>query len=366
MTAAASDPELPRDPIPVCVLTGFLGSGKTTVLRHLLAHPAMEETAVVVNEFGEVGLDHHLLESGSEDTVLLNSGCLCCTVRNDLVQTLRMLFKRRARREVPAFRRVVIETTGLADPAPILHTLMTDPILAEWFRLDGVIATVDAVAGGAALERHAESVKQAAVADRLLLTKPDLATPAAREALRMRLRALNPAAPLQEVLNGAVEPAALFNAGLYDPETKSPDVRRWLKAEAYAAAQPAGQEHGHGHDVNRHGDGIRAFSWSCDRPLDWDRFNTWIDMAIAAYGANLLRVKGLLDVAGSARPLVIHGVQHVFHPPVALDAWPDAERRTRLVFITRDLDPAEFARTLAAFAEETPAETVVGDAPAVS
>jgi len=367
MTAAASDPELPRDPIPVCVLTGFLGSGKTTVLRHLLAHPAMEETAVVVNEFGEVGLDHHLLESGSEDTVLLNSGCLCCTVRNDLVQTLRMLFKRRARREVPAFRRVVIETTGLADPAPILHTLMTDPVLAEWFRLDGVIATVDAVAGAATLDRHPESVKQAAVADRLLLTKPDLAAAALRDSLAARLRDLNPAAALLDVLNGAVEPAALFNAGLYDPETKSADVRRWLKAEAYAAAGAAhgqgrshGHEHGHGHDVNRHGDGIRAFSLRYDRPLDWDRFNDWIDMVIAAYGANLLRVKGLLDVAGSDRPLVIHGVQHVFHAPVALDAWPDAERGTRLVFITRDLDPAAFARTLAAFNEDAAAPTAAG------
>jgi G3E family GTPase len=368
VSGSANDPDLPREPIAVCVLTGFLGSGKTTVLRHLLRHPDMEETAVVVNEFGEVGLDHHLLESGREDTVLLNSGCLCCTVRNDLVQTLRVLFKRRARREVPPFRRVAIETTGLADPAPILHTLMTDPILAEWFRLDGVITTVDAVAGAATLDRHAESVKQAAVADRLLLTKSDLAAPAARAALEARLRALNPAAPILAVRNGTVAPADLFNAGLYDPDKKSPDVCRWLKAEAYAGttaqADREGEErsHGHAHDVNRHGDGIRAFSLSYERALDWDRFNAWIDMVIAAYGANLLRVKGLLDVAGSARPLVIHGVQHVFHPPVALESWPDGERRTRLVFITRDLDPAEFARTLAAFNEEGPIGESVGAA----
>jgi len=336
MTDAAGGPELPRDPIPVSVLTGFLGSGKTTVLRHLLRHPAMEETAVVVNEFGEVGLDHHLLESG---------------------------------REVPAFRRVVIETTGLADPAPILHTLMTDPVLAEWFRLDGVIATVDAAGGSATFDRHAESVKQAAVADRLLLTKPDLVVPAARASLTARLRALNPAAPIQEVLDGAVEPTALFNAGLYDPETKSPDVRRWLKAEAYIAAKAHGdaRDHHHGHDVNRHGDGVRAFSLNSGRPVDWERFNAWIDMIIAAYGANLLRVKGLLDVTGSARPLVIHGVQHVFHPPVALDAWPEGARGTRLVFITRDLDPAEFARTLAAFNDEdATADRAVQDAAAGS
>jgi G3E family GTPase len=325
----------------------------------------MEETAVVVNEFGEVGLDHHLLESGREDSVLLNNGCLCCTVRNDLVRTLRVLFKRRARREVPAFRRVAIETTGLADPAPILHTLMTDPILAERFRLDGVIATVDAVAGAATLDRHAESVKQAAVADRLLLTKTDLAAPDLRDALKKRLRALNPAAPIREVLNGTVEPAALFDAGLYNPETKTADVRRWLKAEAYAAAgdlRDGGHDHSRAHDVNRHGDGIRAFSLRYDRPLDWDRFNAWIDMVIAAYGANLLRVKGLLDVAGSARPLAIHGVQHVFHPPVALDAWPEGMRGTRLVFITRDLDPAAFARTLAAFNEDGPGDGSTRDA----
>jgi G3E family GTPase len=203
------------------------------------------------------------------------------------------------------------------------------------------------------------------VADRLLLTKSDLVAPAARAALEARLRALNPAAPILAVRNGAVAPADLFKAGLYDPDKKSPDVRRWLKAEAYAGATAQadreGEErsHGHAHDVNRHGDGIRAFSLSYERALDWDRFNAWIDMVIAAYGANLLRVKGLLDVAGSARPLVIHGVQHVFHPPVALESWPDGERRTRLVFITRDLDPAEFARSLAAFNEEGP----VGETP---
>ncbi len=174
MTADAGELELPGEPIPVAVLTGFLGSGKTTLLNHLLAHPDMGETAVIVNEFGEIGLDHLLIESAGEDTVLLNSGCLCCTVRGDLIETMRRLFKRRARREVPAFTRLAVETTGLADPAPILHTLMSDPLLVNWFRLDAVIATVDAAAGRATLDAHGESVKQAAVADRLLLTKTDL------------------------------------------------------------------------------------------------------------------------------------------------------------------------------------------------
>ncbi len=349
----AADLDLPDEALPVSILTGFLGSGKTTVLRHLLVQPAMEETAVIVNEFGEIGLDHMLVESGNEDTVLLNSGCLCCTVRNDLVQTLRGLFKRRARRQVPAFRRVVIETTGLADPAPVLHTLMTDPLLAHWFRLDGIVTTVDAVNGGATLGAHPESVKQAAVADRLLLTKADIAAPGQAETLEARLRALNPAAPILRVAQGAVEPATLFNAGLFDPETKHPDVVRWLKAEAYETAREHEHDHKHdhehGHDVNRHGDGIRAFCLRREAPLDWAQFNDWVETLITLYGVDLLRIKGVLNVAGMDTPLVVHGVQHVFHPPVALEAWPDDARDSRLVFITRGLDPGTFEQSLAAF-----------------
>ncbi|MEE8498956.1 MAG: GTP-binding protein [Kiloniellales bacterium] len=350
----AEDLDLPEAPIPVSVLTGFLGSGKTTVLNRLLAHPDTGETAVIVNEFGEIGLDHLLFESSGEDTVLLNSGCLCCTVRGDLIETMRRLFKRRARREVPAFQRLAVETTGLADPAPILHTLMTDPLLVNWFRLDGVIATVDAAAGAQTLDAHQESVKQAAVADRLLLTKTDLAEEAATERLRTRLRALNPAARILTVQHGAVEPAALFNAGLYDAETKSPDVRRWLRAEAYAEGHGHGHAQGHGHDVNRHDDRVRAFCLDYERPLDWDNFNAWIEMLITFYGADILRIKGLLDVEGQDRPMVIHGVQHIFHPPVLLEAWPDEDRRSRLVFITRGLDKAMFERTLKAFNEQGP------------
>ncbi len=221
-----ADLAIPDEPLPVSVLTGFLGSGKTTLLRHLLGHPAMEETAVIINEFGEIGLDHLLVEKADEDTVLRNSGCLCCSVRGDLIDTLRNLFKRRVRREVPAFRRLVIETTGLADPAPILHTLMNDPLLVTRFRLDGVLATVDAVTGGATLDQHEEALKQAAVADRLLITKIDLAEDTAVATLEARLGALNPAAPRHRVAHGEIEPACLFNVGLYDPESKSLDVRR--------------------------------------------------------------------------------------------------------------------------------------------
>ncbi len=344
--SAEPDLDIPEDALPVSVLTGFLGSGKTTVLSHLLGHPEMDETAVIVNEFGEIGLDHLLVEKVDEDTLLLNSGCLCCSVRGDLVDGMRKLFKQRVRRQVPPFTRLVIETTGLADPAPILQTLMTDPLLVSRFRLDGVITTVDAVNGGDALARQPESRKQVAVADRLLLTKLDIADGQALAALRAELSALNPAAPIHEVAHGEIAPNRLFNAGLYNPESKSLDVQAWLKAEAYH------DPHGHAHDVNRHGESIRAFCLTYERPLNWDRLNAWIEMLITLYGGGILRIKGILNVAEFDRPLVIHGVQHVFHPPVQLEAWPDADRRSRLVFITRDLDPEMFEHTLKAFNDD--------------
>ncbi len=350
----SDDLAIPEGPLSVAVITGFLGSGKTTLLRHLLQHPEMGETAVIVNEFGEIGLDHVLVASAKEDLVLMNSGCLCCTIRGDLVNTIRDLYKRRVRREVPPFERLVIETTGLADPAPILHTLMSDPLVVERFRLDSVITTVDALAGPASLDRHEESRRQAAVADRLLITKTDLAEADALDSLESRLAALNPAASRQRIVRGAVEPAAIFNAGLYDPQSKSADVRRWLKAEAYGGGE--GHEHDHDHhhegpdhDVNRHDESIRAFCLTYDRPLDWDRFCSWIDMLVSLYGRDILRIKGLLNVAGQDRPVVIHGVQHVFHPPVELEAWPDQDRRSQLVFIVKDLSPKVFEETLSAF-----------------
>lgn len=356
------DLDIPEEPLAVSVLTGFLGSGKTTLLRHLLAHPAMEETAVIVNEFGEIGLDHLLVEKATEDTVLLNSGCLCCTIRGDLVDGMRDLYKRRAKREVPPFKRLVIETTGLADPAPILQTLMTDPLLSNRFRLDGVVTTVDAVNGDATLDSQMESVKQAAVADRILVTKSDLAEETVRHSLEARLRSLNPAAPIHETVEGVIDPALLFNAGLYNPEKKSPDVQAWLKAESYKEGHNGhehdGHGHGHGHDhhhhdVNRHDESIRAFCLTYDKPLDWDRFNSWVEMLITLYGGNILRIKGMLNVDGIDQPIVIHGVQHVFHPPVRLADWPDESRDSRIVFIVRDLKPEMFEHTLKAFNEDS-------------
>ncbi len=372
-------PDLPVERLPVSLLTGFLGSGKTTLLKHLLGHPGMADTAVIINEFGEVGLDHLLVEATADRPVLLDSGCLCCTVRGDLIDTLRRLFKQRAKGEIPAFRRVVIESTGLADPAPILHTLMSDPLVADRFRLDGVIATVDAVNAMDQLDRQPESVKQAAVADRLVLTKTDLADKAALAGLRQRLRTLNPAAPMIEAHQGAVEPSALLGAGLFQAADKIPDVAAWLRAEAYETPAQAhghggqdhgGQDHGgqdhrhhdddghandghtgddhaghdhadHNHgalDRNRHDDRIRAFAITYDRPLDWPRFASWIEGLIATHGDKLLRIKGVLEVEGLAEPVAIHGVQHLFHPPASLPGWPAGPRRSQLVFILRDLE----------------------------
>src|ERR1700732_3871710 len=232
----------PSSLIPVTLLTGFLGSGKTTVLNHVLKQAGMAVTAVVVNEFCEIGLDHLLVERSSEDVVLLNSGCLCCTVRSDIVDTLTNLFVDRVKGKIPFFTRVAIETTGLADPAPILHTLMTEPIVAARYMLDGVVTTVDAVNGSGTLDRQPEAVKQAAVADRLLLTKTDLTEAAARQEIEARLQALNPSASIVWVAQGAVDPALLFNLGFFDPATKSVDVRRWLRGEALGS----GHEHEHG------------------------------------------------------------------------------------------------------------------------
>lgn len=340
--------------IPVTLLTGFLGSGKTTVLNHLLHRPELSDTAVIINEFGEIGIDHLLVEEVSENLRVLNSGCLCCTVRGDLVDTLQELDARRTRGEVPAFSRVVIETTGLADPAPVLHTLMVDPEVVCRYRLDGVVTTVDAVNGEVTLDRHFEAVKQAAVADCLLLTKTDLVATGAIGALTTRLRALNPTARMQCVVDGKVVPGDVLGVEQYDPLLKSADVRAWLAHEGRGGGHHHHGRHHH-HDVNRHDDHIRAHCIVLDEPVEEAAFAHWLDLMASMRGEKLLRVKGLVQVAERPyEPLVVHGVQHVFHPPRRLPAWPSADHRTRLVFITRDIEYAEIARTFQKFAGVRP------------
>ena len=342
--------------IPITLLTGFLGAGKTTLLNSLLRHPELTDTAVLINEFGEVGIDHLLVETPRDEVVLLNAGCLCCTVRGELAESLHTLFLRRAHGEAPFFRRVIIETTGLADPAPILHTLTADPLVAARYRLDGVVTVVDAANGEATLDAQPEAVKQAAVADRLVLTKSDVASPAQISALRERLRHLNPGALLVIADNGATNPKLLLELGPFRPDAKIGSVLNWLNEIAFADARASandhhkGHHHHHQHDRNRHDARIQAFCLSFDQPLHWNGIGMFLEMLIGTRGDSLLRLKGLLNIAGQDRPLVIHGVQHVFHEPIQLREWPPGDdRRSRLVFITRDLDRSIIEGGIASF-----------------
>ena len=336
---------------PVSLITGFLGSGKTTLLNRLLQHPGMADSAVIINEFGEIGLDHLLVAALDGEIAVMANGCICCTVRSDLEETLRMLLARRDSREIPHFSRVLIETTGLADPAPIVQLLLNNPLVSHFVRLDAVVTTVDAANAMMQLDEHSEAVKQVAIADRLLVTKGDLVSAAEVAALERRLRALNPAAPIEAVAHGAVDPARLFGAALFDPAAKTADVRRWLNEAAYEGHHHGHHDHDHAHHAHSHHDSrIKAFCMVFEAPLEWMDVNRWLAALRQERGADLLRVKGILHLADEAMPVVIHGVHHIFHPPVVLPAWPDADRRSRIVFITRDLDRATLE---AAFAQGT-------------
>ncbi len=322
----------PRGPrLPVTVVTGFLGSGKTTLIRALLDKPEGAGTAVVVNEYGEIGIDHALLRSSSDVTVLLGNGCLCCNVRTDLQETLRELFADRARGAVPSFERVVIETSGLADPGPVLQTFATDRALGREFHLQALICVVDAVTGMANLEEMPEARRQAALADRVVVSKSDLAGPGAAERLIAQIAALNPA-PIGIARNGEIEPSFLLD----EPEAP----RRSFDLGA------AGHSHG-----------LASFSLVFDEPLSWPAFEQAMMVLTALPGPDLLRVKGLVAVAECRGPVVVHFVQHVAHPPIELEDWPDEDRRSRLVFITRGLARAAVTELFAGVAAVAASET---------
>jgi G3E family GTPase len=351
----------PPTSIPLTLLTGFLGAGKTTLLNRLLKEPALADTLVIVNEFGEIGLDHLLIQGVEENMILLASGCLCCTIRDDLIITLEDLLRRLDNGRIAPFKRVVIETTGLADPAPILNVLINHPYLAMRFRLDGVVTLVDAVNSMATLDAHEEARKQVIAADRIVLTKADLLdAPEAAEPLRQRLAALNPGIRL---LSPDAAAGALVGAGLYDMSERPEALREWLALEAL---EGAGHEHHHHehhhhghdhenahrhhHDVNRHDESIRAFALTAEAPINLATFELFWTLLRSTHGAKLLRLKGLVALSENpGQPLLVHAVQQILHPPLLLDAWPDADRRSRLVLIVKDLDETIVQRLWAAF-----------------
>ena len=344
MEALAEPAALGRDPlagrIPVSVVTGFLGSGKTTLINRLLKRPDMNRVAVIINEFGEQGIDNDLVQVSSEQMMLLNNGCLCCVLRGDLQETLRELFIKRRNGEVIDFDRVIIETTGLADPAPVMQTLMTDTLLQAQYRLDCVVSLVDAVNGIEQLATLSEPVKQVALADRLVVTKSDLATDEQMANLESRLREFNPQAPLRIAINGEIDLAFLIDVGLRDTHSRLEDVERWM-----------GEDAGRGH---RHDTTIQSFCLRFDQPFSWAAFSQCMEVLTALRGSDLLRVKGLVNVESHAGPLVVQGVQHLFHPPVELESWPSADRQSRLVFITRGIPRKTIADLFSAIGAVAP------------
>ena len=358
--------------IPMTVLTGFLGSGKTTLLKRLLKDPAMAGTAIIINEFGEVGIDDALVESSSDDTVLLPSGCVCCAVRGELVEALEKLHTKSLWGDIPQIRRVVLETSGLADPTPIVHTLMTEERVYRIYQLDAVVTTIDGEHGLSQLDAHFEPAKQIAIADRIIVTKTDRADPALVDRLEARARALNPAAKIARAVKGDISAAELIGLGAHEPAITGADPAKWLSADHYAPSAPPPTEHTHsptcepdcGHDHHGHGHalaaahshahdcadaacahpqhvghlhGITSFCLTFAQPLDGGEVSNALQLLAQLYGEKLLRLKGILDIEGQPNPFVVHGVQHIFYPPDTLAAWPGPDRRSKLVFITKDL-----------------------------
>ena len=323
-------------PKPVTVITGFLGSGKTTLLSALLKKKEMKNVAVIINEFGEVGLDHALVERSDENIVELQNGCICCTIQGDLQKTMLDLIDKMSKGDISYFDKVIIETTGLADPVPIIHTLISSMDLQRIYTLDGVITVVDATNGEKTLDLQPEAVKQAALAERIIISKIDLIEKEKELSLETRLRAINPSIKIIKSSFGNVSISDLIDLGAYDPFSKSRDVKEWLAAESMDTHHDHDHDHHHV-NVNRHDENIEAFSMTSDKPINMMAFGLFKDLLMAQMGPDLLRLKGIINIEGKDRPAVIHGVQHIFHPVHWLEKWPDGERQTKLVFITRNV-----------------------------
>jgi len=374
-----------QDRIPVSIITGFLGAGKSTLLNRMLRDPAAKDIAVIINEFGEVGIDNLLVEASGDSMIELSNGCLCCTVRGELVDTLASMMDAIQTGRAKPITRVVIETTGLADPAPVMQSVMGNPVIAQNFELEGVVTVVDAVNGLSTLGAHPEAVKQVAVADRLIVSKQTLADAGQLSALRARLASLNPRAPVSDGDDASVSSLSMLANGLYDPSSKIADVDRWLRDEIAADQHDhhhhdhdhdggcdCGHDHGdnhghhhhahdhghhhhhHHHDVSRHGDDIRSFSIVHDRPIDPMAIDMFVDLLRSAHGEKLLRMKAVVKLSDNPeRPLVLHGVQAVFHPPQRLPRWPEgSDQKTRMVLITKGLTEEFVADLFAAFTGE--------------
>jgi G3E family GTPase len=330
-----------RGPIPILVVSGFLGSGKTTLLRNLLLDPEAGEIAVIVNEFGEVGIDHHLVRKTDVRTTLLRNGCVCCSMRDDLSEALRHLLSERERGSIPRFGRVVIETTGLADPAPILHTIVAEPVVRNHFRVERVVTTIDAVNGASNLDSYGEALRQVAAADHLIVTKLDLATPDVTEDLKAKLRSINPAATVVEASFGSIDFTPLLAE---ESQRGAMGIDRLDRVSFAIDGDPMAPA-----AVHAMSDRVASRCLVFDRPLNWQMFGIWLTMLLHRHGDRILRLKGLLNVGAERGPLLVEGVQHVIHVPRHLREWPDADRRSRIVFIARDLDLTQVEASLEAF-----------------
>lgn len=339
--------------IPVTLITGFLGSGKTTLLNNLLRDPGMADTAVIINEFGDVAIDHLLVESAIENAVVLQSGCICCTVRGDLVDTLSDLKAKQGRGEIPPFSRIAIETTGLADPTSIVEIFTTEELVSSLFRLRAVVTTVDAVNAAGQLDQFEEAARQVAMADVIILTKTDLSDEGAIAALRQRIKRINPGAEIVPVMHGQLSPHDLFERAPETPTVSGEGLATWLKPEAFDDHP----HHDHDHHDHHHGDAhshhdaaIKAFAVTLDRPIEREALNRWLNAVLSLRGKDLLRMKGIVNVQGLLGPMVVHAVQNIVHPPVRLQRWPSEDHTTRIVFITRNISRAALQNSLEALA----------------